>query len=408
MRFRALVLSFLAVLVDGFDTAALSFSLPSLAHEWHATAAAFTLAIVATNAGTVVGYLAAGRLCARFGRRCVLLTGVGLFAAGTVLTAVVLPSHSLALLAVMRLVSGLGLGAVLPAAVSFAVEHFSPAYRSRVSVAVTLGLAAGATLGGFFGGKLITVLGPTGVFWLAGAATVVVFAAMLVGLPPAVTVAVSPRGASVLRLFGSELRTNTGLLWAYSFLVFASSYTLISWAPTLLTSYGFTRTQAPLGLAFVSLGGIIGGLVLIPVAARIGIMRALVVLPALGVVFMLVAGAAHLSGVLLLLVLTVAGVGIIAGHIGQTALAVALYDAGARTTGVGWSAALGRLGSVAGPAGAGLLLALTVPSGTILLIATIPALVAIGCALALWRRDRAARITTSPAAGVVVGDTPPA
>ncbi|MEW2506253.1 MFS transporter [Amycolatopsis sp. NPDC047767] len=397
MRFRALVLSFFAVLVDGFDTAALSFSIPSLAHEWHSTAAAFTLAIVATNVGTVVGYLAAGRLCARFGRRPVLLTGVGVFAVGTVLTAVVLPVHSMALLAVMRLVSGLGLGAVLPAAVSFAVEHFAPVYRSRVSVAVTLGLAAGATLGGFFGGKLITGLGPTGVFRLAGGATVLVFAAMLVGLPPAVAVAVSPRGASVLRLFGTELRANTGLLWAYSFLVFASSYTLISWAPTLLTSYGFTRTQAPLGLAFVSLGGIIGGLVLIPVAARIGIMRALVVLPALGVVFMIVAGLARLSGVALLLVLTVAGVGIIAGHIGQTALAVALYDVDARTTGVGWSAALGRLGSVVGPAGAGLLLALALSAGSILLLAAVPAVVAIGCAVVLWRRNRDSRVV-----GVVV------
>ncbi|WP_326566164.1 MFS transporter [Amycolatopsis rhabdoformis] len=402
MRYRALVLSFLAVLVDGFDTAALSFSIPSLAHEWHATAAAFTLAIVATNVGTVAGYLATGRLCARFGRRPVLLTGVGLFAAGTVLTAVALPSHSMALLALTRLVAGLGLGAVLPAAVSFAVEHFAPAYRSRVSVGVTLGLAAGATLGGFFGGKLITALGPTGVFWLAGAATVLVFVAMLVGLPPAVAVAVSPQGASVLRLFGTELRANTGWLWAYSFLVFASSYTLISWSPTLLTSYGFTRTQAPLGLAFVSLGGIIGGLVLIPVAARIGIMRALVVLPGLGVVFMLVAGLAHLSGAVLLLVLTVAGVGIIAGHIGQTALAVALYDLDARTTGVGWSAALGRLGSVAGPAGAGLLLALALSAGSILVIATVPALVAMGCALVLWRRNRVrAELRTAAAVDVV-------
>lgn len=46
---------------------------------------------------------------------------------------------------------------------------------------------------------------------------------------------------------------------------------------------------------------------------------------------------------------------IIAGTLGQAALAVSLYGAQARTAGVGWSAALGRVGSIVGPALAGAL-----------------------------------------------------
>jgi AAHS family 4-hydroxybenzoate transporter-like MFS transporter len=390
VRGRALVLAFLAVLVDGFDTATLSFAIPALAHEWNTSPAAFTVAMALTNIGTVIGYLTAGMLSARFGRRNILLIGVAWCGLGTLLTAGVLPLHSMTALGAVRLMVGLGLGAVLPVAVSFTADHFVPEQRERVTVAVTLGLATGATLGGFFGGRLLATLEPAGVFWFAGALTLVVLTAMACLLPAeaAVAQAVEVRkSASVSRLFDAGVRLNTGLLWAYAFLIFAASYTLISWSPTLLTSYGFSRTEAPLGLAYVSLGGIIGGLVLIPVAARIGIMRALILMPGLGVVFMVIAATAPL-GWALLPVLGIAGIGIIAGHIGQTALAVALYGVGTRTTGVGWAAAMGRLGSVVGPAGAGLLLALALSAGEVILVATIPVGAAMVCAFALWRRHQ--------------------
>jgi MFS family permease len=195
-------------------------------------------------------------------------------------------------LGAVRLMVGLGLGAVLPVAVSFTADHFVPEQRERVTVAVTLGLATGATLGGFFGGRLLATLESAGVFWFAGALTLVVLTAMACLLPAEAAAAQAMevrKSASVSRLFDAGVRLNTGLLRAYAFLIFAASYTLISWSPTLLTSYGFSRTEAPLGLAYVSLGGIICGLVLIPVAARIGIMWALILMPGLGVVSMVIA-----------------------------------------------------------------------------------------------------------------------
>ncbi|MBO0877990.1 MAG: MFS transporter [Pseudonocardia sp.] len=391
---RAVALSFAAVLLDGFDTSSLAFVVPTLAKEWTMTPASFTFPLVLTNIGVVIGYLCCGSLGARFGRRRLLLGGLLLFALGTLLTAALLPvMHSVAALSVLRLVTGLGLGVVLPVGVSLSADQSPARRREMVSVVVTLGLASGGTLGGFVGGPLIRTVGTTGVFWIGGLVPLVLAALMARWLPeaPVATPGATVRTeAAVGRLFIPALRTNTALLWAFAFLVFVAAYTLTSWTPTFLSGYGFAPSQAPLGLAFVSLGGVVGGIVLIPLAARLGVTRALVLMPALAVVCLVVAANAGLGGLALLLVLAGAGAGVTAGQIGQLALAVALYPIGARTTGIGWAAALGRIGSIVGPAVAGALLALALSGQHIILLTAIPVAVAIIAAAALWLRTRRA------------------
>ncbi|MEV5826817.1 MFS transporter [Spirillospora sp. NPDC052242] len=116
-------LAFAAVLVDGFDAAALAFSVPALGEQWDSSEAAFTAPLVLTNLGVVVGYLASGPLSARVGRRRLLISGVVFFAVATLLTALTLPRQSVPVLSITRVLTGLGLGAVLPAAVALAADH---------------------------------------------------------------------------------------------------------------------------------------------------------------------------------------------------------------------------------------------------------------------------------------------
>ncbi|MFD2466434.1 MFS transporter [Amycolatopsis silviterrae] len=395
IHWPVVVLCFLAVLLDGFDTAALSFTIPTLSHEWGAAPAAFTLPLVLTNIGVVAGYLAAGYVGARMKARSVVLTGVLIFAGATVLTAVILHLKSMPVFAATRLVTGLGLGLVLPAGVALATKHSAEGRRELVSVAVTLGLASGSSLGGFFGGKLLHSVGSAGVFYVAGLAPLLLAAVMAMVLParePAGTAASGAKEeAKVSRLFGPGLRLPTSLIWAFSFLIFITAYVLISWVPTLLTGYGFAAGKAPLGLAFLTLGGIAGGLVLIPLAARIGIARALILMPAIGAVCMVLVATVPVGEVLLFVLLAGAGFGVTAGQIGQLTLAVSIYPVRTRTTGVGWAAALGRIGSIVGPGVAGVLLALALSAQTIVLVTAVPVLVAIACAVGLSRVRSATR-----------------
>jgi AAHS family 4-hydroxybenzoate transporter-like MFS transporter len=78
----------------------------------------------------------------------------------------------------------------------------------------------------------------------------------------------------------------------------------------------------------------------------------------------------------LLLTIAFIGMGLQAGTVGQIALAVKLYPAAMRTTGVGCAAAAGRIGSILGPAIGGMLLSLQMPSSQIVLTACLPILAA--------------------------------
>ncbi|MCL7369294.1 MFS transporter [Streptomyces ardesiacus] len=405
MRFGVVGLAFLAVLLDGFDSASLSFVLPSLAEQWDVASADFTPAVVLTNIGVVLGYLASGRLAVRLGLRRMLIAGTVLFAAGSMATALVLPMQSLTALSTVRLITGIGLGVVLPGSVSLAAAHHPDEQRQSVSVTVTLGLAVGGTVGGVFGGSLLASVGATGVFWIGGALPLLLAVLMVRWLPAAPAPVAADRGpaapgaddataasreARVGALFAPGLRAATVLLWVFAFLVFIASYTLQSWVPTLLTGYGFSTSQAPIGLAFLSFGGVVGGIVLLLLAARRGIAFALMVMPVVGAVSMVAAATVGTDRAALLLALAGSGAGVTASQIGQLTLAVAMYPPATRTAGVGWAAALGRVGSIVGPATAGVLLALSLPGDDIVLLTAIPVVVAAVSAAVLWRLPHAA------------------
>lgn len=394
VRWHIVTLAFLAVLLDGFDAASLSVVVPTLAKQWGTTPASFTAPLVLTNIGVVLGYLSCGRLGARYGRRPMLIAGVVLFAVLTGATALALPAESITALTVLRFGTGLGLGMVLPLSVALATDHSPDRRRELVAVIVTLGLTSGSTVGGLLAGRLLVGIGATGIFWAAAIAPLLLAVVLVVAMPepPArQTGAAARHDAKLARLFAPELRATTSMLWTFAFLVFIAAYTLTSWVPTLLVGYGFSPTQAPIGLAYVSSGGLLGGLALIPLAARLGITRTLILMPTLGAICMVVAARVQLSDGALLLVLGGAGAGLVASQIGQLTLAVTLYSAGTRTTGVGWAAALGRAGSIVGPGIAGILIALALGGRDIVLITTVPVVVAAACATAIWwvRRSRA-------------------
>lgn len=395
------VLAFLAILLDGFDAATMGLVVPVLSKEWDVTPAAFTPPLVFTNIGVVAGYMASGWVAARTGQRALLIGGVALFGIGSILSALVLPMHAMTELSITRVVVGLGLGAVLPVAVTYATRFAAERYRTPVAVAVTLGLASGAAIAGFFGRTMLVALGAPGVFWVAGILPLGLAVIMLAALPREREIAQraeQAHGASVRRLFEPEFAGQTILLWCFAFLVFFSSYVLLSWTPTFLVAYGFSATEAPIGLAYVSLGGVIGGLLLVLTSSLIGIMRSLVLMATIGMVCLLLASLAAPTRAVLLLLLGGAGGGIIASQIGQLTAAVNLYPAATRTTGVGWAAALGRIGSILGPAIAGLLLALKLTPNDIILVIAFPVLVAALCALVLHRLDRRHRMALAAAA----------
>ncbi|MEV3992653.1 MFS transporter [Streptomyces sp. NPDC049837] len=389
---RVIVLVFTVLFLDGYDTTSLGFVVPSLAREWGLAPAAFTPALVATNVGVVIGYLLCGAMAARFGRRNVIVAGTTLFAAGSALTVL---ADGIPQMTVIRLVTALGLGVVLPTSISLAADHAPRTRRGMVTVGVTLALSVGAMAGGLLGGRLITGFGWTSVFWLGALLPLAMLPALHWGLPRTdrVPSAKVPgrraTRATVVTLLSRGVAASTVLLWAFAFLAFTTAFALQAWLPTLLTTgYGLAPAQAPLGSAVLGFGGVAGGILLAALAARFGVPRCLVVSVLLGALFLIGAGLVSSVTPGLFLTLAAAGAGITAGVIGQAALAVTLYEPAARTPGIAWAAAFGRLGSIAGPAAVGALVAAGLTGQRVLLLTVVPLALAGAVAVILTARIR--------------------
>lgn len=389
-----LTLAFIAVVLDGYDTIALGLSVPSLARDWDVSASHFTPALALTSLGVAIGYIAVGRLVARFGCRNVVLVAVAVFTIGSLLTAW---AGSVVELTALRFVTGLGLGAVMPAAVAQATALNPARFRQSIAVFVTMGISLGALIAGVAGSQLVSHFGWPSVFIVGAVASAVLFPFLWFGLPDeravigSVPVADAKRSASVARLFDPEVRTRTLLLWAFAFLVFSVFYIFSSWLPTLLISYGFSTGLAPLGSAALGVGSIIGAGILIVGVLKFKMTSVLTGTTAAAIVFLVISAFLGPDKALLLLVFGGVGLGLQAGMIGQAAVAVSIYPQRTAATGVGWASSMGRLGSVVGPIVGGALIGLGTATSTIVLLACIPVFAALIVVVILGRVRTPAR-----------------
>lgn len=143
----ALVASMLTL---GFDTTILNVALPTMAGELGATtgqqqwmADAYVIVFAALM-------LPAGLLGDRFGRRRMLVVGLGIFLAGSVVSAL---ADDVNWVIVARTVMGLGAALVMPLALSVLPSLFGPDERTKavgiISAASSLGLPLGPIIGGW-------------------------------------------------------------------------------------------------------------------------------------------------------------------------------------------------------------------------------------------------------------------
>jgi len=376
----ALMVCFLVIVLDGFNTTSISFVVPKLAHQWHLAPALFTTVFVATNIGAALGFMASGPLAQRFGHRSIGVASVVLFAVSTLLT---MYASDIVSLAIMRLAAAIGLGGALPIAITASAGIIGPKHKVAASLLITTGMSVGAVTGGVAGGPLMGHFGWQSIFFTGGFLPFLLVPAFFRILParsPVITDVAAVRATNPLKaLFENGLGAYTCLLWLFSFLIFMDVYALLFWVPTLLVDFGFSADHASVGMAAFSIGGLSGNILMtgavamMTLAGRLKVKSALVL--GLLLVIVSITGLSQMAvtpGIVLLLI-GVIGAGLVNGIMGQTALAVAFYPPEIRATGVGWGHAIGRVGSFVGPAIGGGLLSLGWPVRDIVLTSVLPA-----------------------------------
>ena len=381
-------LCFTIVLLDGFDTAAIGFIAPSLVREWGVTRPALAPVLSAALLGLAAGALLAGPLADRIGRKRVLTGSVVLFGAACLWSSF---SATLTELTVLRFVTGLGLGAAMPNAVTLMSEYCPDKRRATLTNAMFCGFPLGAALGGFVAAWMIPHWGWRSVLMAGGVVPLLLAIMMLLLLPESVRFLVA-RGATRERIrtalarisrtaldarafvltepvpdqaqqdaanaaaphatglglvLARPLLLGTVMLWLSYFMGLVIFYALINWMPLLLKDAGFPPRTASLVAALFPLGGV--GAVLFGwlmdrynanLVIACGFAATALSIFAIGQV---PRDVAFLGSVVFL-----AGITMNTAQASLPALAAAYYPTRGRATGVAWMMGIGRFGGIAG------------------------------------------------------------
>lgn len=378
-------LCFLAGLCEGYDMLVAGVTAPKFAPVFHLDPAHLGGVFSASTFGLFVGALIGGRLADRVGRRAVLIASLIALGVFSIWTAMATDINQLLL---MRFLTGLGLGGTLPNILALTNESSHP---ENATMRVTM-LGSAMPFGGGIVGFLMVArpdLDWQTVFIIGGVAPLCVAALMLFALPESQAFRQRDAGAPVnigLALGGDKRLAATVLIWVSSFFTALALYMMINWMPSLLTSNGFDKPAVGKIIMLLTLGGAASGFVfgalarapmrwLLYVITWLGMVAAVVGLGLSGHDFRLAGAGAFGIGFFLS-----------GGQFLLYALTTELYPPQVRGTGVGFAVGIGRLGAVAGPLLAGVLLMSIGDTKTVILSVVPLIFVSLAAALPLLRK----------------------
>jgi AAHS family 4-hydroxybenzoate transporter-like MFS transporter len=395
----------LVAMVDGFDTQSIALVAPVIIAAWGVKAAAFGLVFSAGLFGSLVGALTMGVVADRQGRKPALIASMLVFALVTLATPL---AHTTSALTALRFLTGLGLGGALPIIISITSEFAPARQRATIVSLMFCGFPLGAVIGGVAAARLIPAFGWPSIFYVGGAAPLLLLPLIAAFVPESVrfmalrqdharltrvldrmgwaplwngelALRTDERRSPVAKLFTEGRALGTLLLWATLFLSLLLTYFLINWIPIIARQSGIGMQGAVLAVAAVNLGAILGCLVIGRLADRYGNATAYISCGfALGAVAIVMIGRAEGSGTWLLWASLLAGVFSIGAQMCTVAFCAAFYETSLRATGVGWAIGVGRIGAIVGPLLGGVLIAAGMPTPTLFLVI---GLMSIGSAL---------------------------
>jgi len=373
-------------MIDGFDVLVIAFTVPAISAEWNLSATAVGALLSAGLLGMAVGSLLLGPLADRFGRRVLILICLLVISAGMLLSGF---SRGMEQLLVLRVLTGLGIGGMLPVLNTIVAEFSSLRWRSFWVSLLQGGYPIGATVGGMLTAILIASHGWRPAFFLGAAASLIMIPLVWKLLPESLDFLLSRSSTGTLDkvnrllsrlgkapmtelplaggdaapvrtgyadLFSSaELRKRTVLLSLAFFVVMLTFYFVMSWTPKILVDSGMSAAQGISGGVLLNLGGIAG-------CVMLGFLSSRLRLPRLVTVYVILTGLlmvlfSRTGSYISVMVPVAASLGffIFGSMVGLYALAPQLYPVNSRAAGISTAIGTGRIGAVLAPAVAGML-----------------------------------------------------
>jgi AAHS family 4-hydroxybenzoate transporter-like MFS transporter len=409
----------LILVLDGLDIQIISLVAPLLTKEFHIAPASLGPVLAAALIGMAFGGFALGTLGDRFGRRPTLLFSVALFAGSTMMGAT---TQSIAVLAMWRLLTGIGLGGAIPNAMALLAEFTGPRWRTQAIAAAVIGVPVGGMCGALIAAYVLPHLGWRAMFVVGGLLPCVALGVIYFLLPESPRyLATQPErrqslvnvlnllagtnqysiadkfelsdpvpkggGTHIAGLLQGPLLRETCGLWLIFLTNMFTIYTFFSWSPVILSSFGLPLAVAVQGSIVFNLAGVCGGCISAWLLARLGSRPPTAALAAAGIFTLWVISRllnhATRSGSpidVATLMIAIAVVGFVMIGIQTVAyrLSTHLYPTPIRASGVGWAAACGRLGGILSSLIAGWLLARVYGAGLFAILSCVISFTLIG------------------------------
>lgn len=423
-QIAALAVTIALSALDGYDVLSVTFAAPAIAHDWGVGKAALGVLLSAGLGGMALGSLVLAPIADVTGRRKLILASLFLMALGMLLSSF---AQSLPHLIVWRVVTGLGIGAMVAVISPLAAEFSNARHRTLALALMAMGYPLGGLIGGLLAAALLQLYGWRAVFLAGFVAAGVLIPIVLRYVPEPLAfllarrrpdslgrvnrlllrcghdaVAVLPAAPPVAQtgyaaIFAPGQAGTTVKLVMANLLFVMTVYYVLSWLPQMVAEAGFPPSTASLVAAIANLCGTAGGVTLGWRAGHGGLQR----LTAATMIGLALATSAF--GItppllpLLMIAAAICGFFLFGGIAGLYATIAVSFTAEARASGTGFVIGAGRIGSAVAPLLAGWLFAAGFSHGAVSIAFGVSALLAAIMLLAP-RARRADVMTPQPVA----------
>jgi MFS family permease len=430
LQIRAVVIAITLVVLDGYDVSLTSFAAPYIERGFGVSKAQLGLVMSGALIGMLIGSIVVAPLADRIGRRRMGVVATTTIAIGMFIGPFATPETGTGPLVVSRVVTGIGIGALVAVTGVILAE-----YTGRRVYALVMAISAAAiNIGGLLGSMIVgPMLGERGWqfgWWVGFALSAVAAVASFALLPeslawlsegrradsldrlnallvkmrrPALTALPGPDSAEATGK-GSLRTVFTGRTGGYTALMIVgyvaymlSFYFMTNWAPSTVAAGNGNPALAPQLVTAFSIGGILGNVLFGFLGGRVNVRLLAPVFLVLATGTLSLFGLAGPGMPTAWWTLFLASFFVCSGTAAFYAIVPTLYPTLARSTGFGIVIGAGRFGGIAAPIVGGAAFDAGMGMGAAFTVFALPMLVAGVCVLVLHRSQaRAASPVAEP------------
>jgi AAHS family benzoate transporter-like MFS transporter len=397
---------FFALAFEGYDIAMYGVGLPWMMKDLHFTSLQAGAVGSFTLFGMILGALILTPIADSYGRKNVLMISLVIYSLFTLAAGI---APDLTVYTALRFLSAIGMGAILPNIISMMIEYSPIKHRAPIVAALYCGYSFGGILASLVGMYIIPHTGDWRVLHLIGVLSLLTLPLFIIKFPESLTFymdrknkqkiveilnKVNPPGdyterdhfqfklfdiglkkPPVEKLFKNKRAFSTFCFWIAVFCMLMMVYGLNTWLPKMMQETGFSISSSLAFNLVLGIGQIIGSLGGGYLADKIGHRKVLVTMFFIGAVTFVALGMIH-NVIGLYVLICIGG----ACTVGTMSLAnpyiTEFYPRDIRTTGMGYSQAIGRIGSILAPTLIALILATGISPSLAFAIFAVPSIIA--------------------------------